>query len=70
MDAALRGDTDKWVEDKPILVAGEVLTPEAMVELRAVIRIHKVSKLRGKKLSTAHRRAIKEGIKKARAAKA
>ena len=36
MDAALRGDTDKWVEDKPILAAGEVLTPEAMVELRAV----------------------------------
>jgi hypothetical protein len=29
-----------------------------------------VSKLRGKKLSAAHRRAIKEGIKKARAAKA
>ena len=30
----------------------------------------RVSKLRGKKLSAAHRRAIKEGIKKARAAKA
>jgi len=29
-----------------------------------------VSKLRGRKLSAAHRRAIKEGIKKAKAAKA
>jgi len=32
--------------------------------------LHKVSKLRGKKLSAAHRAAIKRGIAKARAGKA
>ena len=37
----LRGDTDKWEADKPVLAVGDVLTPEAMVELRAVIRKEK-----------------------------
>ena len=40
------------------------------IRAHAVVAAHKVSKLRGKKLSAAHRAAIKRGIAKARAGKA
>ena len=35
------GDKAKWEEDRPQMVTGYVLTPEAMVELRTVIRKEK-----------------------------
>ena len=35
------GDKDKWEIDKPPMAVGEALTPEAMVDLRAVIRKEK-----------------------------
>lgn len=35
------GDKDKWEKDKPLLAPGNVLTPEAMVEVRSAIRKEK-----------------------------
>lgn len=35
------GEENKWEVDKPLLSAGNVLTPEAMVELRTAIRKEK-----------------------------
>ncbi len=65
-------------ESKLLAVVGKAETK--LSQIRAAINAlstngHKpyragVSKLRGRKLSAAHRRAIKEGIRKARAAKA
>jgi len=36
-----QSDQDKWEEGRPLTVIGDVLTPEAMVELRTAIRKEK-----------------------------